>query len=86
MQNWTSRSKRQQLRYTLTFLIIFLGIGLTTVAWYATRTWGQQGVQTDLEGASENRFAALDQEIQFNLHVVLSLQAFHNHSRSVTRS
>src|SRR5208283_217985 len=83
-------NKRLLHRFTLrnfSFVIIIpVCLLLTVIAFNQTRKWEHQKIRAGFEGAAQNRFSALEREIDSNLEALLALQALYTTSPSIIRS
>ncbi len=77
---------KKRLSYIVVVTILFVGAGLSVVAYTVMQRWEVQKMRIDFNRAAENRYASLHREIGSNLHVVESLQAFYLHSEKISRS
>ena len=77
---------RKRLPYFAAVAIILLGIGLSSMAFGLAWAWERERAKEDFKDASENRYTALQREIESDLQVVTSIQALYNASDRVERS
>jgi PAS domain S-box-containing protein len=66
-------------RHIVPLIIVVLGILLSTAAFYAARYWEKQKIRDAFETQATERNSALEREIQINLLVLSSLQAYCSH-------
>jgi len=77
---------KKRLPYIVVVAIVFIGSGLSIVAYTAVQKWEVQKLRIDFNRAAENRYASLQREIESNLHAVGSLQAFYLSSEKISGS
>ena len=86
MRGMISPKNQKRLPYIVVVTILFVGAGLSIVAYNAIQKWEVQKSRMEFYRAAENRYESLQREIRSNLHAVESLQAFYLHSEKITRS
>jgi CHASE1-domain containing sensor protein len=64
-------------RYGIPLLVILLGIVLSITAFVVLRERDRQRIRTQFELEADDHYETLKKEINFNLHVLLSVQALY---------
>ena len=72
--------------FSLLIIIPIFCLILTVIAFRATLKWEQQEIEAGFQLAAEDRFSALEREIESNLEALLALKAFYTASQRITRS
>jgi CHASE1-domain containing sensor protein len=77
---------KQAPHYTLPVVIIVIGILLSVSVFIIVLDWEHQRIQTQFNQDAEERFEALKREIESDLHVLHSINAFYTHGHKIGRS
>jgi len=76
---------KQASHYTLPIVIIMIGIVLSVALYIIVLDKEHQRIRTEFEQDAEERFEALKREIESDLHVLDSINAFYTHDYKIGR-